>query len=222
MKLKIATLAIGMLVLSAAPSAAQWTGCGIGVGAGVFNGNAYDGSPIGISTQGQKADAVVFCDYRMQAFVLGAGVSYGTFFGDAKDLGISSDLTVYGRLGVLTSPANLLYAHGGWTDVKYDFGNTWTGHSTGYKMGIGDEFRIPNSPIYLDLRYSYTQLNPDAFLPPNYNGAANFKVNSNEFRVGLNLKFGPGMFGNSGPMFESGVEHAAPVVCDPKLANCKK
>ena len=213
MKLKIATLAISALLLSAAPSMAQWTGCGIGVGGAIANGQVYDGplAPfnIGISTQGQKVDGTVFCDYRMQAFVLGAGVSYGNFFGDAKDLGINNDLTIYGRLGVLTSPANLLYAHAGWTDLKFN-----GGHADGYKLGIGDEFRIPNSPIYLDIRYSYSQYNPDSM------GFPGFKVNSNEFRLGLNLKFGPGMFGNSGPLFEHDVQHAP--ACDPKMANCKK
>ncbi len=181
----ITALALGTIGLAlASPASAQWTGCGIGVGGSIVNGQVYDGplAPIGISLQGEKGDVTGFCNYQMGQFVVGGGVSYGLFYGDVKDAGINNEWHGWGRIGLLTSAAqdNLAYLHVGATRISGD-----GGHANGYKLGIGDEFKIAGSPFTFDLRYSYSQFNPDDF------GLAGsgLKVNSNEFRIGLNVAF---------------------------------
>lgn len=203
------TLAIGLfgLLVSAGGAAAQWTGCGVGVGGAVFSGMVESGSPIGIGTQGEKLSTQLNCDYRMQAFVLGGGVNYDFFVGNPKDLGINNDLYLYGRLGVLVNPVDLLYVHGGWTQLDT---STPIGEVNGWKMGLGNEFRIPNSPIYFDMRYSYAMYGVKDILGPSVD------ANSHEFRLGLNLKFGPGMFGGKGDLIALDPEPTP--YHDPKIA----
>lgn len=209
MKIRILAIAFSLLVLTAAPSAAQWDGCGFGVGAGLWMGQADFGLG-GPGTQGQKVGVSVNCDRKMGAFVAGGEVTYDWFLGDVKDLGASRELGVLGRLGVLTSATNLFYATGGWGQTEA-FGKK----IDGWKMGLGDEFRIPNSPMYLDLRTVYTSYDATDL------GLSNGRTaNSIETMARLKFKFGPGMFG-SGNVFS--VEEEAPAkVCDPKMANCKK
>lgn len=181
-------LGVGTLTLLLAPSiafAGGWTGCGVGVGGSIVNGQAYDGflSPIGISLQGEKGDVQLFCDRQMGQFVVGAAVSYGLFWGDVKDAGIKNEWGGLLRAGVLTDKAqdNLFYLHAGGTHISGD-----DGHASGYKLGFGDEWKLGNAgaPVTIDMRYSYTQFSPSDFGAP-----TGVKVNSNEVRIGINLGF---------------------------------
>jgi hypothetical protein len=207
MKIKCVMGAFGLAALVAMPTAAsaQWTGCGFGVGGSILFAEASAGGPVGLGANGQKAGGTFNCDYKMQAFVAGAEVNYDWTFGDIETLGVKNDFSVMGRLGVLTSPANLLYVGAGWgqTDVgpKID---SW-------RIALGDEFRIPNSPMYLDLRMTYIRYDEsDVGLP------GSVKLESFEGGARLKFKFGPGMFGNSGPIFESAT-HEEVKPCDPKI-----
>ncbi len=205
MKIRHILFGLAALAFSASPSLAQWDGCGIGGGTGIWMGQIDFGS-AGIGTQGQKVGVTVNCDRKMGAFVAGGEVNYDWFLGDAKDAGITRELSVLGRLGVLTNKENLLYVVAGWGQTE-----TSGPKVDGWKVGFGDEFRIPNSPMYLDLRALYTSYDAkDIGLPSGYT------ANSLEAGARLKLKFGPGMFGASGPIFEEPkAKH-----CDPKMANC--
>lgn len=213
MKIKYAIVGLAAFAAfgaSAARSDAQWIGCGVGVGGSILFGELSAGGPVGLGTNGQKAGGTFNCDYRMQAFVVGAEINYDWAFGDIETLGVKTDLSVLGRLGVLTSSANLLYVGAGWgqTDVGPRI-DSW-------RIALGDEFRIPNSPMYMDLRATYIRYDEsDAGLP------GSVKLESLEAGARLKFKFGPGMFGNSGPLFDSGEVHPAPA-CDPKMANCRR
>ena len=215
MRLKATLIGVGALALivGSQPASAQWTGCGAGVHGGLHTA-ALDVSPITIGSSGQAAGLSVNCDYRMQAFVAGVFAEYDWIFGDTKTLGAKTDLTLGGRLGVLINQGSLLYTHAGWSRV--DLGG---GDIDGWKLGLGNEFRIPNSPLYLDLRYTYAHYDTKDLLGP---GAPD--VVANEFRVGVNVKFGPGMFGGAGNRFETDDAPAARApakkACDPKLASC--
>ena len=176
----LATSAL-VAVAIATPASAQF-GCGIGAGASLINGNLYSGplAPIGISVQGQKVDPELYCGYRMGAFVLGAGGSYGHYWGDVKDLGLKSDWTAYGFLGVpMAGDAHMPYVHVGYTEIRASGLK-----ADGIKFGVGDRFKL-SGPFSADMRYSYTQFDPDDF------GLAGsgLKVNAHEFRLGLNLEF---------------------------------
>lgn len=207
MKLKLNILAAAFAAMAFFPGSAgaQWTGCGAGVHGGVLAGQVDNGGPIGIGSQGQAAGVSVNCDYRMQAFVAGAFAEYSWIFGDLETVGVEKDLTLGGRLGVLVNQGSLLYVHAGWS--RLDIGGG--GDVDGWKIGLGNEFRIPNSPMYLDLRYTYSDYDISDMAPPGVDASAH------SVRLGLNLKFGPGMFGQKGPMFTH-EEDPKPRVTDPK------
>jgi len=213
MKIRYAILGlIGLLGVS--PASAQWDGCGMGVGGAFLMGELSGGGPVGIGTQGEKAGVTLNCDKKMQAFVAGIETNYDWYFGDAKSIGAQNELSVLGRLGVLTNNANLLYAVAGWGRTSVSMGGN-DAKIDSWKLGFGDEFRIPNSPIYMDMRVLYSRFDEsDLALPPSA------KMDSLEGGVRLKIKFGPGMFGQSGSIFSNEVEPAPPV--DPKMAPSKK
>ena len=194
------------LGFSGSNAQAQWTGCGAGVFGGIVDANLGPLGPnVDLSSQGQLAGITLNCDYRVQAFVLGAFAEYAWLFGDLEKLGAQTDFTLGGRVGVLISPTSLLYAHAGWgqSDIK------GIGTLENIKLGLGNEFRIPNSPIYLDMRYSYVMFD-DSKIP------SSVDLDAHVFRLGLNLKFGPGAFGGKGAVFDTETGKK----CDPKMANC--
>jgi opacity protein-like surface antigen len=203
----ILAAALGAVGL-AGEASAQWTGCGAGVHGGVMAGQLDAGGPIGIGSQGQTAGVSVNCDYRMQAFVVGGFVEYSWIFGDLETVGVEKDMTVGSRLGVLVNPSSLLYTHAGWT--RLDLGGG--GDVDGWKIGLGNEFRIPNSPMYLDLRYTYANYDISDMAPPGFDASAH------SVRLGLNVKFGPGMFGQRGQMFTTEDDPPAPRNTDKKLS----
>ncbi len=221
MKIRTLAIAVGVFFLSIGSAAAQWTGCGAGAGGAFQMVEAAPSGlplPIGLGFQGEKAGLTLNCDYRMQAFVLGGEVNYDWFFGDANTVGAKDELSVMGRLGVLTSPANLLYVTAGWgrTDFNPSFIPT-SFKVDSWKIGIGDEFRIPNSPMYLDLRATYSRYDETDLKIP----SGVLQIDSLEAGARLKIKFGPGMFGGSGASIFSNESDPAPP-CDPKLAGCKK
>lgn len=210
MKVRILAMILGLTALAVNPASAQWTGCGAGASAGLIFGElAPVGSPVGLGAQGQKAGVLLNCDYRMQAFVIGAEVNYDWYFGDLKTIGVSRELAILGRLGVLTSSANLLYGTAGWGQTESSFGqvNSW-------KIGLGDEFRIPNSPMYLDLRILYTRYDET-----DWHISSGARMDSLDGTARLKIKFGPGMWTGTGPLVVSD-EAPAKKHCDPKMANC--
>lgn len=186
------------------PAKAQWTGCGAGVHGGLVVGALDVPGPIDIGSNGQAAGVSINCDYRMNVFVAGAFAEYDWIFGDLKTVGVKNDTTFGGRLGILINAGSLLYTHAGWSRL-----NTTIGDIDGWKLGLGNEFRVPNSPMYLDLRYTYSRYDISDFAPPGID------ANTQTFRVGLNLKFGPGMFGK-GPLFTTEDETKARSA-DPKM-----
>ena len=214
MRKQIATFALVVGSLFApAIAQAQWNGCGGGIYGAFLDGNVEIASPVSLSAQGQKAGVTLNCDAKLQAFVLGAEVDYGKVLGDLHDLGVKTDLTLTGRFGVLINQGSLLYAHAGWSRLDTDFGKM-----DGWKLGLGNEFRVPNSPVYLDLRYTYASYDLKDLIP----SAPNTDTFSHEFRLGLKVKFGPGMFGGTGKLIVADDNDHVPEICDPKLANCKK
>jgi opacity protein-like surface antigen len=188
----------------ASDKAMAWSGCGAGVHGSFLVGEADFGAPINISSNGQMASASLNCDWRLNSIVLGGEVSYGFLFGDLEKLGAERDLAVTGRFGVLVSPSAMPYLHLGWTQL-----DTAAGNMDGLRGGVGLEARISDSPLYLDLRYSYTKYDDDLFPPT-------IDVSSHMVSLGLKIKFGPKY---QPSVFDEPAPAAAK--CDKKLANCK-
>lgn len=213
MRLKATLISVAALaaIAGSSPAGAQWTGCGIGAGGSFIQAEAAVG-PVGLGAQGEKAGATVNCDYRLQAFVTGLEVNYDWFFGDLHTLGAKTELSVVGRFGVLTNPGNLLYVAAGWGNTDVQAG-PFKVHVDSWKLGLGDEFRIPNSPVYLDLRAMYSRYDEKDIHP----SLAGVKIDSLEAGARLKVKFGPGMFGGKGPMFTNEEDPKPPRVTDPKL-----
>ena len=199
----IGSAILGVIVFTAMTAKAHaWSGCGAGVHGSFLVGEADFGAPINISSNGQMASASVNCDWRINTIVLGGEVSYGFLFGDLEKLGAERDLAVTGRAGVLLSPAALFYGHVGWTQL-----DTAAGNMDGIRMGIGAELKIADSPLYLDIRHSYTRYDDDLF-PPTVD------VSSHMLTIGLKFKFGP-------KYQPSLFDEPASKPCDKKMANCK-
>ncbi len=195
------------------PAKAQFSGCGAGVfGGGTIGSLSGGGSPIGISADGQQVGVTAECGWKFGSLYLGGGAEYGWVYGDLEKLGAKNDLTIFTKAGVVVSNATMLYAHAGWTQIS-----TSGPDLTGWKAGLGSETKLGTTPLYLDLRYTYAVYDEsDLGLPPSVD------LTSHSFRVGLNLKFGPGMFGGSGPIF-SNEDHNTPAGCDPKIdRGCKR
>lgn len=194
MKVKATFLAILGLLALASPASAQWSGCGLGASGAIWTAALVEtGSPVGFSTDAQKVGLSVDCNVKYQAFVFGAELNYDWFLGNAKDLGFDAELAAIGKIGILISPASNLYALGGWGRLSHSAFDV-----DGWKIGLGNEFRVPNSPIYLDLRYVYTTWDLGDVSPMLASVA---DAHSHEVRLGVKVRFGPGMFGNSGSIF---------------------
>jgi opacity protein-like surface antigen len=204
--LALAAASVAAVVWSTAKAHA-WSGCGAGVHGSFLVGEADFGAPINISSNGQMASASLNCDWRINNLVLGAEASYGFIFGDLEKIGAERDLALTGRFGVLVSPSAMPYLHLGWTQL-----DTSAGNMDGVRGGIGLEARISDSPLYLDLRYSYTKYDDDLFPPT-------IDVSSHMFSVGLKFKFGPAYQPKG--VFDDAPTAPAAAKCDKKLANCK-
>lgn len=201
----ICSAILGVIVFTSLTAKAHaWSGCGAGAHGSMIVGEADFGAPVNISSNGQMASASLNCDWRLNTIVLGAEVGYGFIFGDLDKLGAQKDLSVTGRFGVLVSPTAMPYLHLGWTQL-----DTTAGKMDGIRGGIGVESRIADSPLYLDLRYSYTKYDDDIF-------PAAIDVTSHMVSLGLKFKFGPAYQ-------PKGIFDDAPAAkpCDKKLANCK-
>lgn len=206
----IAGISIAGLLLATSPAAAQWTGCGGGVHGGLFTGALDIPGPVDIGSNGQAAGVNLGCDYKMNAFVAGLQAEYSWLLGDAKTLGAKTDLSVLARLGVLINNGHLIYFGAGWSQIDTNFG-----HVDGWKIRLGNEVRIPNSPLYLGLTADYGRYDVKDIVGPTAPD-----VNTLTAMARLTVKFGPGMFGGKGAIFDDGPAPVAGKRCDPKMANC--
>jgi hypothetical protein len=199
------------IVASVSPAKAQFSGCGAGAfGSGTI-GMLSAGGPVGISSSGYSLGVTGECGWKFGAMYLGAGVDWSNQYGDLNTVGLRSDLTVFGKAGVVVSNTAMIYAHAGraWLTTTGPDVNAW-------KIGAGTEIKLANTPLYLDFRYTYTMADEkDLGLP------AGIDVTGHSVRAGLNVKFGPGMYGSKGALFSN--EDYASQGCDPKIdRNCKR
>ena len=131
-----------------APPAHPWTGCGVGVFGGMFQGAVDFGGPIQIGSEGTTAGVTGECNWQSGRAVLGAHASYGWTFGDPSTIGINNDLSIGGSAGYLIYPSVLPYMMAAWSRVDTDGGDV-----DGYKVGGGIKIKMPDAPFILDFRY---------------------------------------------------------------------
>lgn len=172
----VITAAFALAILSAPAAKAQNAfGCAFGGFGTQFSGPEV----IGIGTTGQLAGASFGCDVAVQKIVIGGEVSYAWVFGDANDLlGIDNDLTIMGRLGYMLTLTIMPYIHADWARASGG-----GGHVDGTKYGAGLEFKLGDSPLWVDARYSHglwDEVGPGV------------DVTSDEFRLGLKVKLWSG------------------------------
>lgn len=160
------------------PSASNpWTGCWIGAGVGMTNGVLSGGGPVGLSADGQKASGHGGCRVQAGAFVGGLEAAYGHMFGDLNTIGVDNEMSVTATLGVLPLSQAQIYGHVTWARLDTSFGDI-----DGWKFGPGVAIQIPNSPMEIDLRYSYGTWDVGAL--------AGADVNSHEFMAIAKYRFG--------------------------------
>ena len=193
------------------PASAQFSGCGAGVfGSGVI-GTADFGAPFGLQSTGWAPGVTAECGWKFGSMYVGLAGDYAWIQGDLEKLGFKNEMYLYGKGGVVVSNATMIYAHAGWKQIS-----TSGPDLTGWAGGIGSETKLGSTPLYLDLRYTYSVYDESKLGLP-----STIDLNSHAFRVGLNVKLGPGMFGGKGPVFSN--EDYASTGCDPKTdKNCKR
>lgn len=165
------------------------SGCSLGGFGSHLAGLAVpDGSPVGLGAQGQMLGVSLGCDVPLAGtkLILGGEVSYAWMFGDLADIGVDTDLSLTGRVGYALSSTVMPYAHAGWS--RLDASGT---NIDGYKVGLGAEMRVPGQPVYFDVRWSHGMWD----VP----GVSGIDVTTDEFRAGLKIKLGPGMFESEAP-----------------------
>lgn len=111
-----------------------WSGCALGAYVGVLP----DGSMLGVTSN---------CDVQNGKAVVGLLLSYGASTDYLKGGDRATDLTVGGRVGYLLWPSALVYGLAAWSRL-----NDEATHIDGYKLGGGVEVRLPDSPIFIDMR----------------------------------------------------------------------
>lgn len=200
-----------LLAVNPAPAKAQFSGCGAGAFGGGTIGSLGTGGPVSISSEGSFAGVTAECGWKFGSIYLGAGADYSWQFGDLEKLGLKNDFTVFGKAGVVVTSTTMIYAHGGkaWLYTSGPNIDAW-------KIGAGLETKLANTPLYLDVRYTYTVADEkDLGFPPSVD------VTSHSLRFGVNAKFGPGMYGQKGSMFSN--EDYSSQGCDPKIdKGCKR
>ena len=187
----LATLAFIAIVgyFSKVKAAEPWTGCFAGVFGGYATASAIpDGSPVGFSTNGQVAGFSGGCDKQFGQMVVGGEAGYGWVFGKASDLGVDNQLTLTARAGYLIGDNALLYGHGGWVRTS----GSGIPDVDGWNAGLGGEFRLPGSAMFLDARWTHTWFNESDLGAP-----SNISIGADEFRLGLKIKFGAAMLADA-------------------------
>ena len=218
MKGRITLLLAGLaaatiFAVSPTPAKAQFSGCGAGVfGGGTIGTASISSFPVSASSEGFAPGVTAECGWKFGSLYLGGGAEYSWQYGDLETF-VKNDLTIFAKAGVVVTNTTMIYAHAGWSQL-----DTIGPKIDGWKVGLGSETKLGSTPLYLDLRYSYAVYDADDISP----GLGSVvDLNSHNFRVGLNLKFGPGMFGGKGPMFSN--EDYSSQGCDPKIdKGCKK
>ena len=184
----MAGLAVAGLALSPQPASA-WSGCGVGVGAAMLDGEISGiGGPINIGSDGQAIGGRLSCDAKLGSFLIGLNVDYDYLFGDLESLGIKTDLSGGLRAGVIVSDTWALYGTGGVSRLDTSFGMY-----DGWYLGGGIMGKLPNSPLYLSLEYTHRIYDVSSIAPPGVDATVD------RLRLGLDFKFNvPAMSAFSG------------------------
>ncbi len=132
------------LALVATPALAQdFSGPRVGVELGVVGD---DFASTDETTYGANAGY----DFDLGNTVVGGTVAYNRQFNDnganVREIAVSA------RAGIKASPATLVYATGGYSNIDTDFGDV-----DGYKVGLGLEHSFGRSYVSLETRYGNYQ-----------------------------------------------------------------
>lgn len=175
----IGAAALVVAYVALATSAKAGPGCSLGAGAAHVSGHVDIGGPLNLGVEDQKVVGEVACDANVgKDWMAGIGINYGAPMGDLDDIGLNSDLTVFGRAGPKFGNA-WIYGH-----VGHSWLDTAGGDIDGWKFGIGSESKlVEGQPFYLDMRYSRA-LYKDAL-------GSGVDIEADEFMALFKYKFEP-------------------------------
>ena len=117
-----AALAIGLFanVYYAKGAEAGWRGCHVGA-LGSWNDAVVEDF---LGASGPGIAAVAGCDITANALVFGAEVEYGAQRFDWAGFDVDTQgWAASGRAGILVTPATLIYARAGWTQLEAEIGS---------------------------------------------------------------------------------------------------
>jgi opacity protein-like surface antigen len=205
-------LLAGLVLAGLSSSAlAGWTGCGVtgiaGVAAVKNEATLTDGSDAikvdGLGSAGSMFGIGVGCDYQVERMVFGAfadhvwhqnnefAVSYNGF--DLIKLAIERQWTIGARVGVLATPATLIYGLAGYTQVKTGgielpvFSESLALSTfKGLVVGGGIETELMKA-VHLSLEYRYSRLDTQR-IGDEYGGLS-LSPDIHAVRVGVSYRF---------------------------------
>lgn len=134
-----------------------WSGFGVGLYGSLINADTDTVPSLGLT--GQLVGVTVSYSHQIGAFVVEGFGEYGWMLGDLKDLGVSTEMAVGGRAGVLMNQQTLLYAVGARAWLDTDFGTI-----DGWQYGGGVALRLAGTPTVVKLEYRHVDWNTSGLI----------------------------------------------------------
>jgi hypothetical protein len=127
----------------------SWTGFGGGVYGSYINADTDTTPSAGLT--GQSLGGTISASIQMGSLVLETFGTYGTLFGDLKDLGVDTEMSLGGRACVLATQQTAFCAVGAKLWLDTDAGNI-----DGWQYGGAVKFRPQNTPLELAFEYLHS------------------------------------------------------------------
>lgn len=201
-----AMIALGLMFGLPSAHAAGWTGCYIGVHAGIGIANTHATTNVGIldanglGAQDGDAGAGAGCDLQMGQLVVGGFADWTyqnlqhstTVLGNSGTFSLDNTITVGGRAGFLFTEKTMAYGLVGynWVDASNLTINATSyslGQFKGWTLGGGVETQITDA-VDLRIEYRYSRLDSQTV---DFGGpTATLAPDVHSVRVGISYKLG--------------------------------
>jgi hypothetical protein len=127
-----------------------WTGFGVGGYGSLINADTDETPSTGLT--GQSAGGMLSGSLQVGSMVFDVFGTYGWMFGDLKDLGVDTEMSLGGRACVLATQQTAFCAVGAKLWLDTDAGNI-----NGWQYGGAVKWRPQNSPLELALEVLHSE-----------------------------------------------------------------
>lgn len=191
--MRLGILTAAALALTASAANASWTGCRVGVFAGMGAATsdvAFSGvSLVDFGTDGPQGGVVAGCDMQFDRIIVGGFVDYALQSREFEIIGFGLAKTegqwsIGGRLGTTLTPTTAVFVTGGYTEAKSD-DILELGDLKGWFVGGTFETEFAKN-LYLSADYRYEMFDDRTILGvPDLTSETTAHV----ARIGISYKF---------------------------------